>query len=107
MTDAGVAFHLDIVRQAQAVSISVYVAADTSRALTWKLVASSRTRGGTSEIVQSGVTDGQRTDPVGTIAVSPDSRGCVVLTVLENAREIGREVREIGAGEGDADTQCR
>lgn len=106
MTDVGVDYHLDIVRRDESVSVSAYVAAEPSRALTWRLAASSRTRGGTSEIVQSGATDGRRSDPVGTISMSPDSQGCIVLTVLENAREIGREVRELGALAGDADPEC-
>lgn len=107
MTDIGVDFHLDIVRQDRVLSVSAYVAAEPSRTLTWRLVASSRTPGGTSEIVQSGVTDGRRSEPVGTIAMSPDSQGCVILTIMENAREVGREMRDLSAPEGDTNKQCR
>lgn len=101
MTDTGVDFHLDVERQAGRLAISAYVAADTPRSLAWRLVAVSRTSGGTSEVVQSGTTDGRRSGPVGAIAVSPQSQGCVVLTISENGREIGRQARSVGP-DGDA-----
>ena len=96
MTDAGVDFHMDLERQAGRLSISAYVAADTPRALTWRLVAVSRTAGGRSEVVQSGTTDGLRQGAVGSIGMLAQSQGCVILTVSEGGREIGRKAQAIG-----------
>ena len=95
MTDTGVDIHLEIARNPQAVAVSAFVSSPFARTLTWRLVAESRTAGGTSRVVQSGVTDGKGAGALGTLAVLADSQGCVVFTVLENEREIARTARSI------------
>ncbi|HST91233.1 MAG TPA: hypothetical protein VLJ13_03465 [Brevundimonas sp.] len=99
MTDVGVDFHLDMERQAGRLSISAYVATAAPRVLTWRLVAVSRTAGGRSEVVQSGATDGLTRSAVGSIGMQAHSQGCVILTVSEGGREIGRKAQSIGDGD--------
>lgn len=106
MMDVGVDFHLGMDRQADRLSISAYVAAAAPRALTWRLVAVSQTSGGRSEVVQSGATDGSRRGPVGSIGMLAHSRGCVVLTVSEGGREIGRKAQAIGADTDKLQEPC-
>lgn len=106
MSDAGVDFHMDLERQAGRLSISAYVAADTPRVLTWRLSAVSQTAGGRSEVVQSGTTDGLRRGAVGSIAMLAQSQGCVVLTVSEGGRELGRKAQSLGSDAEAGSEDC-
>jgi hypothetical protein len=96
MSDTGVDAHLDMVRQGEAMAIRAYVASAPPRRLRWKLVTISRSAGGTSDVSQSGTTDGTSDIPVSVTSVSPNSQGSVVLTVYDGDLEVAREAVELG-----------
>ena len=87
--------HFEMVRSERGVAVSAYVAADTPRELRWRLVVSSRTSGGTSNVSQGGSTDGRSSGPVGVVTVSPDSRGVVTLSVYDGERVVHEETADI------------
>lgn len=97
MTDIGVEAHLEMTRHDQATSIRAYVAAASARPLRWQLTTTSRTAGGTSNVTQSGRTEGQTDRPVSEVSVSSMSEGTVVLIVFDGEKEVTREVLDLRA----------
>ncbi len=91
----GVDAHFEMVRSERGVAVSAYVAADTPRELRWRLVVSSRTSGGTSNVSQGGSTDGRSSGPVGVVTVSPDSQGAVTLSVYDGERMVHEETADL------------
>jgi hypothetical protein len=86
--------HLD-----RGLTISAWVAAAPPRPLRWRLELSSRSGGGTSTVSQSGLAaagDG----PVGSVAVSPGSRGTATLKVYDGDREVASD--ELSFDDGPA-----
>lgn len=96
MTDVGVEAHLELTRHDQATSIRAYVAAATARPLRWQLITTSRNPGGTSNVTQSGRTEGKADRPVSEVSVSSGSKGTVVLIVFDGETEVTREVLDLG-----------
>jgi hypothetical protein len=93
--DAGVDAHFEMVRSERGVAVSAFVEADTPRPLRWRLVVSSRTNGGTSNVTQGGATDGRSAAPVGVVTVSPNSQGLVTLSVYDGDRMVHEETADI------------
>jgi hypothetical protein len=88
--DPSVNAHLDLVRQAQGIEVRAFVAAAPARRLRWRLETLSRSSGGTSNVSQSGSTQGSEGPPVSVTIVSPRSRGQVTLFVYDGETEVAR-----------------
>jgi hypothetical protein len=88
--DPSVNAHLDAVRQAHGIEVRAFVAAAPARPLRWRLETVSRSSGGTSNVSQSGSTQGSAGPPVSVTVVSPDSRGRVTLFVYDGGAEVAR-----------------
>lgn len=97
MTDIGVEAHLEMVRHDQATSVRAFVAAASNRPLRWQLTTVSRSGGGTSQVTQSGRTDGQADRPVSEVSISTGSEGTVVLIVFDGEREISRDQLDLAS----------
>lgn len=95
MDDHSVNAHLDLVREAQGIEVRAFVAAAPARPLRWRLEAVSRSSGGTSNVSQSGFTQGSAGLPVSVTVVSPSSRGHVTLLVYDGETEVARAAVEL------------
>ena len=101
MMDAGVEAHLELVRADQNMTVRAFVAAAPARPLRWRLTTLSRTVGGTSNVSQSGSTQGVSDQPVSVTVVSPNSEGTVVLVVFDGDQEIARDTLDLSRSASD------
>lgn len=95
MTDSGVDAHVDLVRDARGIEVRAFVTAAPPRRLRWQLVTAARNAGGTSNVSQSGTTQGVSDNAVTVNVVSPNSQGSVILTVFDGDIEVARETVDL------------
>ncbi len=75
----------------QGLCISAWITVAEPRVLRWRLELTSRSAGGTSTVSQGGRAMAGSTAPVGSILVSPNSRGSAILTIYEGDQEVARD----------------
>ncbi len=97
MMDVDINAHLQLAETARGVEVRAFVASEPLRPLRWRLVIESRSAGGSSNVTQGGATSGERSDPVGVVAVSRGSTGSATLIVYDGDREVARDVTPLDA----------
>lgn len=103
MLNVDVEAQLQGVHEGRALVVRAFVAAGSPRPLRWRLITSSRSAGGVSDVTQSGTTQGLAGQPVSIVTLSPGSRGTVVLVVLDGPRELARDTLQIEDVTGTGD----
>jgi hypothetical protein len=96
MFDAPPDAQLQLERIDQGLSISAWIAVARPRALRWRLELTSRSPGGTSTVSQGGTATSGSSAPVGSIRVSPNSRGSAILRVYDGDHEVARDELSFG-----------
>ena len=101
MLDPSVAAHLEISPAAKGLAVAAYVVPVSERPLRWRLIVTSKSAGGTSNVSQGGIVRGHSDAPVGTVTVSRDSTGSVTLVVLDGAQEVAHDSVQFGASSNE------